>query len=170
MRERRTTDNDGLSCKKVVRTISRVLSRVAISWDLAIVVVIGTAFGKITSFAGGRISLMPPIGLLLGRIISPTCSSISRQPYATLNAAQEAGAPTINYGLFLNSIFDFLIIALALYLLMKVFEKVRSEQPAATSTKPCPYCYTDIDIRATRCPHCTSDLGGGNLMHEQGMQ
>ncbi len=138
--------------------------------DLAIGVVIGTAFGKITSSLVKDI-LMPPIGLLLGRInFTDLFVNLSGKPYATLNAAQEAGAPTINYGLFLNSIFDFLIIALALYLLMKVFEKVRSEQPAATSTKPCPYCYTDIDIRATRCPHCTSDLGGGNLMHEQGMQ
>jgi len=129
--------------------------------DLAIAVIIGGAFGKIvTSFVNDI--LMPPIGLLLGKVdFSNLFINLSGQQYASLAAAQEAGAATINYGLFLNNVLDFLIVALVIFLLIHQVNRMKREEPKAPAepkTKSCPYCFTDIPIKATRCPHCTSQL------------
>ncbi len=131
--------------------------------DLAIGVIIGGAFGKIvTSFVNDI--LMPPIGALLGKVdFSNLFISLSGQKYASLAAAQEAGAATINYGLFFNTVLDFVIVALVIFLIIKQVNRMKREEPAAPvapTIKPCPYCFTDIPIKATRCPHCTSQLEG----------
>ncbi|MBN2390789.1 MAG: large conductance mechanosensitive channel protein MscL [Anaerolineae bacterium] len=131
--------------------------------DLAIGVVIGGAFGKIvTSFVNDI--LMPPIGALLGKVdFSNLFIDLSGQKYTSLAAAQEAGAATINYGLFFNTVLDFIIIAFVIFLLIRQINRMKKEEPAAPAeptTKPCPYCFTDIPIKATRCPHCTSQLEG----------
>lgn len=126
--------------------------------DLAIAVIIGGAFGKIvTSFVNDV--LMPPIGLLLGKVdFSNLFINLSGQQYASLAAAQEAGAATINYGLFLNTLLDFVIVALVIFLLIHQVNRMKREAPAEPTTKPCSFCFTDIPIKATRCPHCTSQL------------
>ena len=127
--------------------------------DLAVGFVIGAAFGKIvTSFTTDI--LMPPIGLALGGVdFSNLFINLSSKHYPTIAAAKAAGAPTLNVGLFINTIIDFLIIAFAVFLLVKgVNHLTGANRPAPPSTKPCPYCLTDIPIGATRCPHCTSDL------------
>lgn len=130
--------------------------------DLAVGIIIGGAFGKIvTSFVNDI--LMPPIGALLGKVnFSNLFISLSGQKYASLATAQEAGAATINYGLFFNAVLDFIIVAFIIFLLIKQVNRLKREEPAAPAaptTKPCPYCCTDIPIQATRCPHCTSPLG-----------
>ena len=129
--------------------------------DLAIGVIIGAAFGNIVSSLVNDI-LMPPIGLLLGQVdFSGLFIDLSGQGYATLAAAQEAGAPTLNYGLFINNVIDFLIIAFVIFIVVKQvnrFTKQEEEAPAEPTTKTCPYCATEIPIAATRCPHCTSEL------------
>ncbi len=127
--------------------------------DLAIAVVIGGAFGKIvTSFVNDII--MPPIGALLGKMdFSNVFINLSGQDYASLAAAKEAGAATINIGVFLNTIIDFLIIALVIFFVVRALNRLKKEEPAAApTTKVCPYCKTDIPLAATRCPHCTSQL------------
>ena len=128
-------------------------------FDLAVGIIIGGAFGKIvTSFVNDI--LMPPIGALLGKVdFSNLFINLSGQSYASLAAAQEAGAATINYGMFLNTILDFVIVALVIFLLIRQVNRMQKEEPAAApTTKPCPYCKTDIPLAATRCPHCTSQL------------
>lgn len=134
--------------------------------DLAVGIVIGGAFGSIVNSLVNDI-LMPPIGLLLGNVdfsnlflvIKPGTIDI---PYATLADAQAAGAVTINYGLFVNSIVSFLIVALAVFFLIRGINRLQAQPEAeapAPSTKACPYCAMEIPIKASRCPHCTSDLG-----------
>ncbi|MBN1889802.1 MAG: large-conductance mechanosensitive channel protein MscL [Thermoflexales bacterium] len=127
--------------------------------DLAIAVIIGGAFGKIITSLVNDI-IMPPIGMLLGGInFADLFINLSPQPYATLKAAQDAGAATINYGLFLNTVIDFLIIALVIFLVVKAANKMQREPaPADPTTKECPYCLSTIPIKATRCAHCTSEL------------
>jgi large conductance mechanosensitive channel len=129
--------------------------------DMAIGIIIGGAFGKIvTSFVNDI--LMPPIGALLGKVdFSNLFIDLSGQKYTSLAAAQEAGAATINYGLFLNIVLDFIIVAFVIFLLIRQVNRMKREEPKAPAeptTKPCPYCFTDIPIKATRCPHCTSQL------------
>jgi large conductance mechanosensitive channel len=128
--------------------------------DLAIGVIIGAAFGKIvTSFVNDI--LMPPIGLLLGSVdFSNLFVSLSGQPYATLEEAQAAGAATINYGLFINTVLDFVIVAFVVFLLVRQVNRMRREEkaPPAEPTKECPYCLSTVPLKATRCPHCTSEL------------
>ncbi len=132
--------------------------------DLAIAVVIGGAFGKIiTSFVNDI--LMPPIGLLLGNVdFSNLYINLSGGEYASLAEAQAAGAATINYGVFINTVIDFLIIAFAIFLIVRTANRLQESRkaeaapPPAPTTKKCPYCYTEIPIQATRCPHCTSQL------------
>jgi large conductance mechanosensitive channel len=127
--------------------------------DLAVGFVVGAAFGKIvTSFTTDI--LMPPIGLALGGVdFSNIFVNLSSKKYPTIAAAKAAGAPTLNVGLFLNAVIDFLIIAFAVFLVVKGVNRLTgADRPAPPSTKPCPFCLTDIPIGATRCPHCTSDL------------
>lgn len=131
--------------------------------DLAIGVIIGGAFSKIVSSLVDDI-IMPLVGLLLGGAdISNYFVTLDGGKYATLAEAQEAGAATLNYGVFLNRIIDFLIIAFVLFLIIKSINKARAltkkpEAEAAPTTKECPYCKSTIDINATRCPNCTSEL------------
>jgi large conductance mechanosensitive channel len=127
--------------------------------DLAIGVIIGAAFGKIvTSFVNDI--LMPPIGLLLGSVnFADLFITLSGGAYATLEEAQAAGAITINYGIFINAIIDFLIVAFVIFLVVKQVNRLKKPAPPAEpTTKDCPYCLSAIPIKATRCPHCTSEI------------
>lgn len=129
--------------------------------DLAVAVIIGAAFGKIvTSFVNDV--LMPPIGLLLGNVdFSNLYINLSGGSYATLADAQAAGAATINYGLFLNTVIDFLIVALVIFLVIRQvnrLQRAKEAPPAEPTAKDCPFCFNSISIKATRCPHCTSQL------------
>ena len=128
--------------------------------DLAIGLVIGAAFGKIvTSFVSDI--LMPPIGLVLGKVdFSNLFINLSGTHYDTLKAAKDAGAATINYGLFLGVVIDFLIVAFAIFLVIRMVNRMRRKEevePAAT-TKECAFCLSSIPLNAVKCAHCTSDL------------
>jgi large conductance mechanosensitive channel len=129
--------------------------------DMAIGIVIGGAFGKIVTSLVNDI-LMPPIGVLLGNVdFANLFINLSGKPYALLADAKAAGAATINYGLFLNTIIDFVIVAFVIFLLIRAVNRMRREQeaaPAAPTTKECPYCLSSIPIKATRCANCTSQL------------
>jgi large conductance mechanosensitive channel len=125
--------------------------------DMAVGIIIGAAFGKIvSSFVGDM--LMPPIGLLLGGIdFSNFFINLSGGDYATLAAAKEAGAVTINYGAFLNLVLDFLIVALAVFLLVRGVERMKKQEaPAEPTTKKCNECLSEIPKAARRCAFCTS--------------
>ena len=129
--------------------------------DMAIGIVIGVAFGKIvTSFVNDVV--MPPIGLLLGKVdFSNLFIDLSGKSYATLAEAKAAGAATIKYGLFLNTVVDFVIVAFVIFLLIQQINRIKRQQeaaPAAPTTKECPYCLSSIAIKATRCSHCTSEV------------
>ncbi len=128
--------------------------------DLAIGVIIGGAFGKIVSSFVDDI-LMPPFGLLIGNLdFSNLFINLSGGTFETLAKAQEAGAVTINYGLFINQLIDFMIIAFAIFLMIHQINKLekKDEGKKETTTKNCPYCQTEIAIKASRCPACTSKL------------
>jgi large conductance mechanosensitive channel len=128
--------------------------------DLAVGIVIGGAFGKIVSSFVADV-LAPALSLLLGKVdFSNLFVSLSGQRYPTIAAAKGAGAATLNYGLFLQAIFDFLIVAFALFLLVKQVNRLRREPapPAPPSAKDCPFCFGSIPLKATRCPQCTSQL------------
>src|ERR1035437_9794006 len=123
--------------------------------DLAVAVVIGAAFGAIVASFVKDI-VMPPIGLALGHVDSSNLFvSLNGQSFASLAEAQKSGAPTLNYGLFINTILNFIIIAFAVFLVIRQVNKVRPKEP---TTKNCPFCTSAISIEATRCPHCTSQL------------
>jgi len=135
--------------------------------DMAVGIVIGGAFGLIVaSFVTDVI--MPPIGLLLGSIDFSNIFTVLKEgktpgPYATVAAAKAAGAVTINWGVFINTVINFLIVAFAIFLMVKTVNKMRREQeapPAEPTTKDCPYCLSAIPLKATRCPHCTSEIKG----------
>lgn len=127
--------------------------------DMAIGIIIGAAFGKIVSSIVSDV-IMPPIGLLLGKVdFSKLYINLSGQHYDTLKQAQEAGAATINYGIFLNTLIDFLIVAFVIFLLVKQINRLKREPaPIPVSTKECPYCLSAIPLKATRCGFCTSNL------------
>lgn len=129
--------------------------------DLAIAVIIGTAFGAIVNSFVSDV-LMPPIGLLLGNAdFADLFINLSGGRYETLAAAQEAGAVTINYGVFVNTIIDFVIIAFVLFLIVRQINRLQrkeEEKPEEPTTKECPYCLSTIPLAATRCPHCTAEL------------
>ncbi|MBN2258398.1 MAG: large conductance mechanosensitive channel protein MscL [Anaerolineaceae bacterium] len=128
--------------------------------DMAVGVIIGTAFGKIISSLVSDI-LMPPIGLLLGNVdFTNIYWSLSGEKFKSLMDAQAAGAATINIGLFINTLIDFIIIAIVLFLVLKPINKLAKtkETPAEPTEKECPFCLSTIPLKATRCPHCTSQL------------
>jgi len=128
--------------------------------DLAIGVIIGGAFGKIIASLVSDV-LMPPIGMLLGKVdFSNLFINMSGGSYASLADAQKAGAATLNYGLFINNVINFLIIALVIFIIIKQVNRFTKPAlvPATPTTKECPFCYSNIPIKATRCPNCTSQL------------
>jgi large conductance mechanosensitive channel len=135
--------------------------------DMAVGIIIGAAFGAIVTSIVKDV-IMPPIGLALGNIDFSNLAIVIKEgstpsPYASLSAAQAVGAVTINYGLFINTIINFLIIAAVVFFfiirpLAKLQSLTKGVTPAALTTKDCPYCATAIPIKATRCPNCTSEL------------
>jgi large conductance mechanosensitive channel len=129
--------------------------------DLAIGVIIGAAFGKIVTSLVEDV-VMPPIGLLLGHVdFSNLFINLSGKPVASVAQAKAQGVPTINYGLFLNAVLSFLIVAFVVFLIVRAVNRMRrgEEKPAAPPVvKECPYCLSSIPLKATRCPHCTSEL------------
>jgi large conductance mechanosensitive channel len=129
--------------------------------DLAIAVIIGAAFGRIITSLVNDI-IMPPIGLLLGNVdFANLFINLSGTPYASLAAAQEAGAPTINYGVFLNTIIEFLIVAFVLFLIIRAVNRLQKPEPAkpaGPATRECPYCASQVPLKATKCMYCTSSL------------
>jgi large conductance mechanosensitive channel len=127
--------------------------------DMAVGIIIGAAFGKIITSLVNDI-IMPPIGLILGKVdFSSLFLNLSPTHYDSLTAAKAAGAPTVNYGVFLNAVIDFLIVAFVIFLVVKQVNRLKKTPAAAPpNTKDCPYCKTSIPIGAVRCPNCISDL------------
>ena len=133
--------------------------------DMAVGIIIGAAFGTIVKSLVADV-IMPPIGLLLGNVDFANLFVLLKAgstpgPYATVAAATEAGAVTLNYGVFVNTIISFVIVGFAIFLMVKGVNKLRRQKPApaaAPTTKDCPHCFTAIPIKATRCPNCTSEL------------
>ena len=127
--------------------------------DMAVGIIIGAAFGRIITSLVNDI-IMPPIGLLLGKVdFSGLFFNISGKSYDTLAAAKAAGAATINYGLFLNTVIDFLIVAFVIFLVVRQINRWSKPAPAAVpTTRECPYCLSSIPVKATRCPNCTSQV------------
>ena len=127
--------------------------------DLAVGIIIGGAFGKIvTSFVNDI--LMPPLGLLLGKMdFTNLFINLSGKEFPSLKAAKDAGAPVISYGVFINTVLDFVIVAFAIFLVIKQINRIKREPaPAAPNTKECGFCFSAIPIKATRCPQCTSEV------------
>jgi large conductance mechanosensitive channel len=133
--------------------------------DMAVGIIIGAAFGAIVKSLVDDV-IMPPIGMLLGNVDFANLFVVLKQgvaaaaPYASLAEAKKAGAVTINYGIFINSIISFVIVAFAVFLLIRSINRLKEkeEAPAPVVTKECPYCASAISIKATRCPNCTSEL------------
>jgi large conductance mechanosensitive channel len=131
--------------------------------DLAVGIIIGAAFGAIVKSLVDDL-LMPPLGLALGNVDFADLFLVLKEgvkapaPYATVAEAQAAGAVTINYGLFINQLVSFLIVAFAVFLIVRIANRFQPAAPAAPTTKDCPYCTTAIPIGAVRCPNCTSEL------------
>jgi large conductance mechanosensitive channel len=127
--------------------------------DMAIGVIIGGAFGKIVTSLVSDV-LMPPIGLLMGKVdFSSLFLNLSATPQPSLAAAKAAGTPTVNYGVFLQTVFDFIIIAFVIFLLVKQVNRLKKpDAPTAPTTKDCPLCLSTIPIKATKCAHCTSPV------------
>ncbi|PTX64543.1 large conductance mechanosensitive channel [Melghirimyces profundicolus] len=131
--------------------------------DMAIGVILGSAFGKIVTSLVEDV-IMPPIGLVLGKVdFTHLYINLSQERFSTLEEAKEAGAPTINYGTFINTVIDFLIVATVTFFLVRQVEQWRPKKNVVSSVsrrKPCPFCHSPISPRAIRCPHCTSALKG----------
>jgi large conductance mechanosensitive channel len=130
--------------------------------DMAIGIIIGAAFGKIVSSLVSDV-LMPPLGKMMGNVdFSNLFLDLSGGNYPTLAAAKAAGAATVNYGLFLNTVIDFAIIAVVLFLIVKAMNRLKRKEAAAapppSSTKECSFCFSSIPLKASRCPRCTSAL------------
>lgn len=130
--------------------------------DMAVGIIIGVAFGAIVQSLVNDV-IMPPIGLLLGRVDFSNLFIVLKEgatagPYASLAAAQEAGAVTINVGMFINTVINFLIVAFAVFFLVRSINKLQKQEKEEPTTKECPYCFSTISIKATRCAHCTAEL------------
>ncbi len=128
--------------------------------DMTVGIILGTAFGKIVSSLVTDV-LMPPIGLLLGKAdFRNLFLTLSGNDFATLEQARAAGAVTVNYGVFVNTVLDFLLVALAVFVLVRQVNRLRRKQEAATvpATRDCPFCYSTVSVRATRCAFCTAEL------------
>lgn len=126
--------------------------------DMAIGVVIGGAFGQITTSLVNNI-IMPPIGMLLGKIdFSNLFITLDGKQYDSLKAATDAGAPVLSYGLFINTVINFLIIAFAVFIVIRQINRFRPKPEPAPAPRLCPYCRQPVANDATRCPHCTSEL------------
>jgi len=132
--------------------------------DMAVGIIVGAAFGTIVKSLIDDV-IMPPIGLLLGGVDFVNLfvllkAGAPRGPYASLADAQAAGAVTINYGAFINNVISFLVVALVVFFLMRMMNRMRREEPVPSepTTKECPFCLSAIPIKATRCAHCTSEL------------
>ncbi len=133
--------------------------------DMAVGIIIGAAFGAIVSSLVADV-LMPPIGMLLGNVDFSELFVVLQQgatagPYATIEAAKTAGAVTMNYGLFINAIVKFIIVAFAVFLMIRSINRLKKPEvapAAAPTTKDCPYCYSAVAIKATRCAFCTAEL------------
>ena len=129
--------------------------------DMAIGIILGAAFGKIVSSFVKDV-LMPPIGKMMGNVdFSNLFIMLGDGEFATLAEAQEAGAATINYGMFINTVLDFVIVAFAIFLVVKQMNRLKKKEeapPAEPTTKSCPKCLMEIPIKATRCGHCTSEV------------
>jgi len=131
--------------------------------DMAVGIIIGAAFGTIIGTMVSDV-LMPPIGLLLGNVDFSNLFVVLKEgkiagPYATVAAAKGAGAVTLNYGLFVNTVVNFLIVAFAIFFLIRGMNALKKKEAAQPTTKECPHCLSTIPIKATRCGHCTSELG-----------
>jgi large conductance mechanosensitive channel len=134
--------------------------------DMAVGIVIGASFGAIVKSLVDDV-IMPPIGLLLGNVDFSNLyvvlkeSAAAAAPYASLAEAKKAGAVTLNYGMFINAVVSFTIVAFAVFMLVRTINRLRKQEeavPAEPTTKDCPHCYSTIPIKATRCPHCTSQF------------
>ena len=136
--------------------------------DMAVGIIIGAAFGTIVNSLVQDV-IMPPIGLLLGNVDFSNIFAVIKEgkvagPYASVAAAKTAGAVTINFGVFVNTLISFILIAFAVFLLVRTINKLRRQEeapPPAPTTKECLYCFSSIPIKATRCPNCTSELKAG---------
>jgi len=135
--------------------------------DMAVGIVIGAAFGAIVgSFVADII--MPPIGIILGNVDFASLFTVLKEgnvpgPYASPSAAKAAGAVTLNYGVFINTIINFLIVAFSVFLVIRNINRMKRKEeapPPAPATKDCPYCFSVIPVKAVRCAHCTSELKG----------
>ncbi len=136
--------------------------------DMAVGIIIGVAFGAVVKSLVDDV-IMPPIGLLLGNVnfsnlfITLKAGKVAG-PYVSLAAAKSAGAVTLNYGVFINTIVSFVILAFSVFILVRMINRLRRElekppAPTTPDTRPCPYCLSEIPLKASRCPHCTSELG-----------
>jgi large conductance mechanosensitive channel len=127
--------------------------------DMAVGIIVGAGFGKIVTSLVSDV-LMPPIGLVLGKMdFSNLFINLTGKDFATLAEAKAAGAATVNYGLFFNTVIDFLIVAFAIFLVIRQVNRMRQPAPAAApTTRDCPFCFSAVALKATRCPHCTSEL------------
>lgn len=137
--------------------------------DMAVGIIIGAAFGTIVNSLVQDM-IMPPIGLLLGNVDFSNIFLVLKDgkvagPYASLAAAKSAGAVTINFGMFVNTIISFIIVAFSVFLLIRAVNRLKRQEqapPPAPTTKECGYCFSTIPIKATRCPQCTSELKAGS--------
>ena len=130
--------------------------------DMAVGIIIGAAFGAIVQSLVADV-IMPPIGLILGNVDFSNLFAVLKEgaaaaPYASLAEAQKAGAVTINYGKFLNAVVSFIIVAFAVFMLIRAINQLKRKEQAAPTTKECPQCFSTISIKAKRCPNCTSQL------------
>jgi len=131
--------------------------------DMAVGIIIGAAFGAIVKSLVDDV-IMPPIGMLMGNVDFSNLYVVLKEgaaaaaPYASLADAKKAGAVTINYGIFINSVISFLIVAFAVFMLIRNVNRLKKEVAPAVTTKDCPFCASAIPLKATRCPHCTSEL------------